>query len=335
MITQPFNFYQIKVLVTSACNSNCTHCFRSPDKNKYFLSEAKLIEIVDFAIQNSTQILSFSGGEFFTHPFAYDLLEYCLSKKITTRVLTNGKDLDLSFFENRKDLGFLSMQVSIDGMKNNHDLRRGEGSFDATINNVKKLTKLGIPVTVKTTLDERNYMDVIDVINMPYFSDYIILPVALTSAVKGQSRHNPVINEDYEKVMRLIYKKKASSLDKTNRCRVFPQLLAIKYDGGLYPCPEAREHGFFCMGNITNRSLNDTIQDYLNSENAKVMFEHISNDIQKCNNCNSKDVCNRGCRVRAYKFHGEFLAPDPFCCKIFNNDFPDIPIGCLFWGESE
>jgi radical SAM protein with 4Fe4S-binding SPASM domain len=330
-----FNFDQIKVLVTSACNSNCTHCFRGADKNKYVLSESKLIEIVDFAIANYTQALSFSGGEFFTHPFAYGLLEYCLAKKIPTRVLTNATDLNLLFFEKRKDINLLSIQVSIDGMKYNHDLRRGEGSFDATIHNVKGLSKLGIPITAKMTLDEHNYTDVIDVINMPYFTSYSILPVALTSAAKRQTEYNSAVVKDYEKTINLLYKKQTTFADKTHRCRIFPHTLAIKYDGNVYPCGDAREHSLFCMGNITTRSLHETIQDYVNSENSKILQNYVSNDIFECNNCHSKIVCNRGCRVRAYKFNGEFLSPDPFCCRIFNDNFSDISMGCLFWGEKE
>jgi MoaA/NifB/PqqE/SkfB family radical SAM enzyme len=69
------------------------------------------------------------------------------------------------------------------------------------------------------------------------------------------------------------------------------------------------------------------------SYDGNVKINCDSKDIFECNKCQSQEVCNRGCRLRAFNFHGTFLAPDPFCCKIFNNDFPDTPIGDLFWGE--
>ena len=114
---------------------------------------------------------------------------------------------------------------------------------------------------------------------------------------------------------------------------MFPHGLAIKYDGKIYPCGDAREHDLFCMGNISNRPLYETIQEYIDSENSKIISEYVSNDISECNDCIYENLCNRGCRVRAYKFHGKFLAPDPFCCKIFKNDNPNSSINCIFWGE--
>jgi len=159
--------------------------------------------------------------------------------------------------------------------------------------------------------------------------------VAFAGAAKthGGLASNTSITVEYENIIRLIYKKKTSIADKNHRCRMFPYGLGIKYDGSVYPCAVARDYGVLYMGNITNRSLHDAIQDFMSSENAKIINEYVSNDISECNNCFSKEVCNRGCRVRAYKFYSKLSAPDPFCCKIFNNDFPDIPMNCLFWGE--
>ena len=81
---------QMKILVTSECNLNCTHCFRSFDKNKYIISYDKIIELINYAIETSCNSISFSGGEFFTHPSAYQILDYCFKKQVKVKILTNA-----------------------------------------------------------------------------------------------------------------------------------------------------------------------------------------------------------------------------------------------------
>ena len=102
---------QMKVLITSECNLNCTHCFRSFDKHKYYISNDKLIEIVDYAIETSCESISFSGGEFFVHPFAFDLLNYCYDKKIKVKILTNATKIGtFDFYEKYRGTDLLSLQ---------------------------------------------------------------------------------------------------------------------------------------------------------------------------------------------------------------------------------
>ena len=326
---------QMKILVTSECNLNCTHCFRSADKHKYFISNAKLIELADFAIETSCDSISFSGGEYFMHPFAYELLDYCFSKKLRVKILTNATMIHkIEYFEKYKGTDLMSFQISLDGMKKNHDLRRGKGVFDLVISNVEKLRAFGIHTTASMTINQDNMFDVIDVLNLSCFDDFNFLPVAFAGE---EARHGrPHMNDkykEYEEIIRAIYKSNNSVLGEDYRCRMFPHQLGIKYDGTVYPCAVARDYGIFYMGNLNERPIKDIVYDYLKSEKSKELLEYKCNNIPECNECSQKDVCSRGCRARAYKFFGKLLAPDPFCCKLFDKDFSDIPINCVFWGE--
>ena len=323
-----YNFERIKVLITSACNSNCTHCFRNKEKNSDFLTESKLKEIVDFGLKNNCNYFSFSGGEFFTHPFAYGLIEYCLAKKTYVSILTNGLDLNIDFFAKIQEKKLISFQISIDGLQESHDQRRGEGAFKRTISNVKKLYSLGYKLSAKTVLDEYNYKDFIDVLKMPWFDRFLVLPVA-------SNRDDCLISketlQEYEKVMTLIYKSQIIHDTSKYQCNCYPKELAIKYDGGVYPCTEAREHNEFMIGNITNRTLEDVLLEYDKKED-KLQCQSIQ--VEECGSCDSKDVCRGGCRLRALRYHGKINAIDPFICRLFNNRYLDVPIGKLFWGEN-
>lgn len=325
-----YNFERIKVLITSACNSNCTHCFRNVDKNTTEISWSKLKEIVDFGVANSCQLFSFSGGEFFTHLAAYDLIEYCLAQNVHVSILTNALQIDIPFFERVKNKSLVSFQVSIDGLKENHDSRRGTGAFDKTIFNVKQLYSLGYTLSAKTALDENNYADIAKIIQMPWFSNFLVLPVALSA----KDCVNKVMKAEYKKfeqVIQIIYKELASININNHQCHCYPQELAIKYDGGVYPCTEAREHNEFLIGNITDRSIRDVLAEYESSPEKKFICSQAK--VQACEKCLYNLACNHGCRLRALRFHGNFLSPDPFNCRVFNNEHLDTPIGQLFWGD--
>lgn len=324
-----YDFERIKILITSACNSNCTHCFRRTEKNTEELPWGKLKEIINFGVQNNCKQFSFSGGEFFTHPSAYDLIEYCLSKNISVNILTNALQMNIPFFEKLKNKELLSFQISIDGLREKHDLRRGFGSFDKTMTHVKQLYGLGYSLSAKTALDESNYADIIEILQIRYFSKVLVLPVAFSA----KERKNQFFSEKYknfEQVIQLIYK---TLVDNNNyRCQCYPQELAIKYDGGVYPCTEAREHGECLMGNIKDKPLWVILEEYESHPEKKFTCPQATVEI--CEQCPHHLVCNHGCRLRALRFHGNLLGPDPFNCRIFKDENTDVPIGQLFWGES-
>lgn len=327
-------FDEIKVLVTSGCNLNCTHCFRAEDKDEYSLTSEQLIEIVDFAIAYPTQSLSFSGGEFFVHPFAYPLLEYCFSHHLPVKIFTNATHIDVGFFAKSDFAKFVSFQVSVDGMRFTHDQRRGCGSFDLMMDTVRKLSELGITVTASTVLDFYNYRSIIDIMKLPYFSSFNFLPIASTNAQNSYMDDMPAdILCEYNETIRILYQREAVFAPASYRCHMFPQGLGINFDGGVYPCAVARDYGMLQMGNLNEQSLEDIVRHFPETPNGQIVFGYQGNYIGECDICDARSQCNRGCRVRSLKYHGEILSPDPFCCRIMLNKFKEESINRLFWGE--
>lgn len=319
-----YNLERIKVLVTSACNSNCTHCFRSKEKNTEQISFEKLKEIIDFGIDNNCSCYSFSGGEFFTHPNAYDLILYCVSKGVNISILTNALEMDIDFFARMKSKELIAFQVSIDGKPDNHDLRRGKGSYDRTIQNVVELYKLGYKLSEKMVLDENNYRDLEYVLRLPWFSECMVLPVAITG------NKNIVFNREYEDTIELVYRRMINVYGDTFHCTGYPHEIAIKYDGRVYPCTEAREHDECLIGNINEQSLRDLLLSYEENDDKWIPCDCIK--LPECETCSKSGSCHGGCRLRALRFHGDISKPDPFNCRLFNNAYSDMPIGQLIWG---
>ena len=327
---------QMKVLITSECNLNCTHCFRSFDKHKYYISKEKLYEIIDYAIETSCDSISFSGGEFFAHPDAFSVLNYCYDKRLKTKLLTNATNLgDFDFYKKYIGTDLLSFQISLDGMRECHDARRGRGMFDLVMGNVKKLKEFGFYITVSMTVDQDNMYDVLEILGLDCFDKHNFVPVAYAGERMKQGR--PSVGDEayqeYENIIRTIYGCTENNGNLLERCRMFPHQLGIKYDGTVYPCAVARDYGIFCMGNLNNEPISELVDKFLNSNQAKELLDYTDNDFEQCRNCVVKNSCNRGCRARAYKFFGDLQERDPFCCKLYEVDFNDIPINCVFWGE--
>lgn len=324
---------QIKVLVTNECNLCCTHCFRKDKTQIQMLPLSKVCEIVDFAIEHRARKLSFSGGEFFTHPYAYDILDYCLKKNIDITILTNATCLNVDYFK-KYSTQRISFQVSIDGMREAHDQRRGRGNFDRMFSNVKVLKNLGFNIRASMVLDFNNYKDIINVMKLPYFDGFNCLPVAYTNDFNSALNNEEYeIRCEYDAVIAMMYKHNKRSADGTQRCHMYPMGLGIRYDGNVYPCAVSRDYDLLCMGNMMESSLKDILNTFETTKVGKLLHSYKDNRIEECEKCKSNNVCNRGCRIRAYKLFGTFDAPDLFCCRIFGEERSNSCLNNLFWGE--
>ena len=209
-------------------------------------------------------------------------------------------------------------------MEYQHDLRRGKGSYQRTIRNVEFLYSLGYNLSAKMVLDEHNYVDFIDVLQLPWFDSVLVLPVADFNDTKTDTVNSDRIKQ-YEEAVMYIYRQMSTYHQSQYSCNCFPNEIAIKYNGEVFPCTEAREHDEYSMGNITEVSIADVISDYVLNNHNKLECKAV--EVEKCASCASRAMCSQGCRLRAKHFFGEFNKPDPFNCRVFNDDFSDIAIG--------
>jgi len=76
---------------TNHCNLRCKHCYAwSGKKRDKELSTERILKLIDeFAEMGVLQVF-LTGGEFFSHPDALEILKYARTKPFTTQVFTNG-----------------------------------------------------------------------------------------------------------------------------------------------------------------------------------------------------------------------------------------------------
>lgn len=186
------------------CNLNCKYCYTNKTKN--ILSNNQILDFIDkyqkFLTKNSEDTIFcglergntftrhkkfvsinfqknfclksilFCGGEVFTLLDFPKLVNQLISQGIFITIITNGTIDRLNEINDPKNCQLL---VSLDGPKEIHDINRGQGNFDKSIEYIKHAQELGFPVEIMflITKDSYSYKDSFNVFGLPktYLTD--------------------------------------------------------------------------------------------------------------------------------------------------------------------
>lgn len=163
------------IATTMDCNFACPYCYENRREGK--MSEEIQNAIVQFIEQNLISgvkelDVTWYGGE----PLLYPVIIYRLSErikqacnrykcKVTMYMVTNGYLLTPEIVELIDIVGIIKMQITVDGLKMQHDkrrhLRNGDGTFDKIYKNLKLFEEYSIRVDVRMNVDNENYGDYI------------------------------------------------------------------------------------------------------------------------------------------------------------------------------
>ena len=143
----------------TVCNLSCVNCFMESSPTNNNLSFLKLYEVETFLneIQHRnlpTREIGFTGGEPFINPDLISMLELCLEKNFRVLVLTNAMRPMMktapALQSLREKFGTrLVVRVSIDHHdKKKHEMKRGIGTWEATIDGLIWLSSQGFECRV-------------------------------------------------------------------------------------------------------------------------------------------------------------------------------------------
>jgi SynChlorMet cassette radical SAM/SPASM protein ScmE len=128
----------------------------------------------------SVQRVTLSGGEVFTRPDLFILIDGIVMNKMRYTLLSNGTlitdEVIASLMQGKRRLRLDSIQVSIDGScAAIHDLSRPPQSFDRAMCGLRLLVEAKFPATVRVTLNHHNINDLENIARL------LIEDVGLTS----------------------------------------------------------------------------------------------------------------------------------------------------------
>ncbi len=144
---------------TSSCNLRCTGCWASDYQKNSNLSFKKLDEIIGDAKKIGVRQIFMTGGEPLMRKG--EILELCRRHKgIPFGIFTNGTLIDEELAAEAAKAGNLNFFISIEGFRDDTDMRRGKGTFDKAVEAMDILKKHDIAFGFSACYHSKNYRTV-------------------------------------------------------------------------------------------------------------------------------------------------------------------------------
>jgi MoaA/NifB/PqqE/SkfB family radical SAM enzyme len=152
---------------TMRCNLNCYGCYAGvyPEEDlPYEVLDRLMGECKEMGIH----LVMMTGGEPFLRQDLFDLFEK--HEDMTFQIYTNATLIDEKMIDRFVALGNVVPAISLEGLREETDGRRGKGQFDRIVKVMDGLRKAGIFFAVSTTQTSRNH----DVLTSDAFVDFLV-----------------------------------------------------------------------------------------------------------------------------------------------------------------
>jgi MoaA/NifB/PqqE/SkfB family radical SAM enzyme len=151
----PFLF----LALTNACNLRCRGCWIQGNGPIHHLSSEDVDALIAAGKRQKSHFYTLLGGEPMMHPHLWDILKR--HPDCYFQIITNGMFLTEENCVRLRKAGNVTPLVSIDGLEQRNDERRGEGVFQAAVEGLARLKQQKILFGVATTVTGENFEEVL------------------------------------------------------------------------------------------------------------------------------------------------------------------------------
>lgn len=315
---------------TNACNQNCAHCYRDAGAARQEeLDTKEAVALIDQVAAAGFKIFIFSGGEPLLREDIYELVAYACQKGLRPVFGTNGTLITAAVARRLKEAGAAVMGISLDSTDPAaHDrFRRTSGAWEAAVAGMRYCAEAGLPFQVHTTVMEWNYDEVEALtdlaVQLGARGHHVFFLVPTGRAVEIE--HTTLRAAAYEPLLRrLLEKQQTVGIEVKPTCA--PQFMRIARQLGI-PVKYARGclAGLsYCLidpvGNVQACAYLDIVAGNIREKPFDVIWRTAEIFVRlrtrkydgACGMCEYQDVCG-GCRARAYYYHGDYMAEEPWC----------------------
>ncbi len=346
--------------VTRACQLKCVHCRAdaqlTPDPRE--LTHEEGINLIDQIYEMDNPMLVFSGGDCMMREDLFELADYAVKKGMRVSMTPSATpNVTKEKMQRAKEVGLSRWGLSLDAPTAEiHDKFRGvPGSFDLTIEKIKYLNELGMPLQINTVISRYNYdhleqmSKLVEELGAVMWYIFLLVPT-------GRGQMDACITPaEHEKVFRWLYQlSKTAPYDiKTTAAQHYRRVVLqekardhviekgeIRYEDsittdfasmhdGLKRAPKGVNdgNGFAFVNHIgdvmpsgllpiVGGNIRDTPLAEIYRE-SKVFKElrQPDNYKGKCGVCEFNKICG-GSRSRTYAVTGDYMESEPFCVYI-------------------
>jgi radical SAM protein len=347
--------------LTRACQLKCLHCRADAqykrDPRELFFEEGK--NLIDQIYEMNNPMLVFTGGDPLMREDVFDIAKYAVEKGVRVSMTPSATpNVTKEAIEKAKEVGLARWAFSIDGPRAEiHDHFRGTaGSFDLTMEKIKYLHEVGLPIQINTVISRYNidYLDdmakMVEDLGCVLWSVFFLVPT-------GRGQESDMISPvQHEKVFRWLYdlSKRVSFDIKTTEAMHYRRVVIQQKMREARETTEAIDY----LSALTEKGLTGSIDGLgrapkgVNDGNGFVFISHIGDVYPsgllpvKAGNIRETPlaeiyrespifkslrnpdlfkgkcgVCEfrhvcGGSRSRAYAMTGDYLESEPFCIYI-------------------
>jgi SynChlorMet cassette radical SAM/SPASM protein ScmE len=352
----------VDIAITGRCNIKCKYCFYADEMAALNdLPTERWLAFFEELGQLAVQRVTLTGGEAFTRPDLFELIDGVIANRMRYSILSNGtlitEGMLAQFEQGKRRLRLDSIQVSIDGSRAEVHNKSRPDSFDRALQGLRLLVEAGFPATARVTVNRHNVDDLENIARL------LLEDVGLPGFGTNEAFGCGATNRDQGQVL----------LTPTQRARAMDALanLAARYDGRISasagPLAYAREsrrieetlaagktgfpgRGTLCGcggmwsklavlhdGTIVPCHILSTLQ--LGTVSAddfqQIWLEHPTmlalrrrhkiplQSLETCHDCPYQGFCTGGCPQGALQVYGELNARNPFnCYRVLKGEDP-------------
>lgn len=345
--------YSKKTLVltiapTQSCNFACTYCFEKWRQSGAITDQTEdaIIDYIKHQKESEgldTVNITWYGGE----PLLQHKRILSLAKRINelgleineNLLITNGYFFTLDVIEQLAEVKISGIQITLDGFKDTHDVRRplvnGKGTFDKIIKNLDAYYNSRFrdifTVAIRVNIDNRNYdsfMDIYRWLKERYNSQKLIVYPGIVVLDENDCNASTCLSRNavtdifldlfvkYGVVTEELYPDDVNMECMTRS----PYSMLIGSRGEIYKCYEDLGNQDLVVGNINDPCIwsnHDLIAKYA------VGIDHYND--KRCRKCSYLPICRGGCPIR--RFENVYAGKHNDCCTPFKgriNDYVEL-----------
>jgi len=344
----------VEIALTGRCNLHCQYCFYNDEM--VGLSDLSTEEWLTFFRELgrlAVQRVTLTGGEAFTRPDFWELVDGVIANKMRYSILTNGTLIDeevlAGFQVGKRRRRLSSIQVSIDGSCAEVHNRSRPGSFDRAVRAVRLLLEAGFPITVRTTINRHNLHDLENVakllledIGLPSFSTNDAMPmgagcdnqgdITLTSAEKLEAirtmkrllaRYDGRLIAQAGPQAKLKMYGEMDHARRTGEKTTHWQMGYLTACGCIFSKLDILHDGTIVpchilhrlhLGHIATDSLEEIWRTHPILQTLRDRRSLAMSEVAGCEGCEWAPYCNGSCPGLAYDLTGDLLRANPEDC---------------------
>lgn len=162
------NYAIANILLNNVCNLKCKHCYLDKNTSPTFLDLGSIDSILKYLKKYNVKSIVWSGGEPLLNSNLLNILKLSSSYDFNNWIFSNGTLITREFL-NSTQIYLQGFFISIDGLAHIHDYCRGyNGAFSKVDNSLRLLNELQVPFQISTTVYNKNFYEVENIINYAY-----------------------------------------------------------------------------------------------------------------------------------------------------------------------